>query len=443
MTSARRILRNPRDVAVLAATLGHAVVLSGVLTLAAAGAPPATWPVTALVIALGVNWGSNTFSHIHVHTPLFSGRRANRAFSLGLSVTLAIPQTWWKHRHLAHHRGRAPDRLPSRLRWVLANEIAAIVIVWAALALGAPTIVLGMILPGWALGLALCWLQGHFEHAAHAAGVDHHGSFYNCFWFHDGFHAAHHLAPGAHWSTLGPLAAGVAPVSGFPPVLRWLDNVARVTAGVRPAIIDALERHGSRFAFVRALLVATHRRAFALILARTPLPPLRRVCIVGGGLFPRTAIVLRELLPGARLTILDSDAAHLERARSFLVASPRMEFRCGRFPEDPGGSYDLVVVPLAFRGDRAALYARPPAPVVIVHEFFWRRGGGTVRATAMVSWWLAKRLNLLAAPAATPSHQRETAAKLAAASWLSTRNPPPGLLPRSSPTFVEAIGRRS
>jgi hypothetical protein len=443
VTSVRRIVRNPRDVAVLAATLGHAVVLAGVVALAAAGVARGTWPVAVALIAFGVNWGSNTFSHIHLHTPLFSGRRANRAFSLGLSVTLAIPQTWWKHRHLAHHRGRAPDGVPSRLRGPLANEITAILVLWAALAFGAPGIFLAVVLPGWALGLALCWLQGHFEHAHHAAGVDHHGAFYNRFWFHDGFHAAHHVAPGAHWSTLGPLAGGVAPVSAFPPVLRWLDSVAHAVASVRPAIIDALERHGLRFAFVRALLVATHRRAFAAILSRTPLPPVRRVCIVGGGLFPRTAIVLRELLPDSRLTILDSDAAHLECAQGFLVASPWIEFRCGRFPDDPGGPYDLVVVPLAFRGDRVALYAQPPAPVVIVHEFFWRRGGGAVRASAMVSWWLGKRVNLLVATAAGPSHKRDPAAKLAVASWLSTTNPPLGLLPGSSRTFVEAIGRRS
>ncbi len=437
------MLRNPRDAAVLAATLGHAVVLAGALTLAAAGAPLATWPVAAVLIALGVNWGSNTFSHIHLHTPLFRRRGANRAFSLGLSVTLAIPQTWWKHCHFAHHRGRAPDRLPSRLRWVLVREIAAIAAVWTVLAYAAPGIFLAVVVPGWALGLVLCWVQGHFEHADHAEGVDHHGAFYNRFWFHDGFHAAHHVVPGAHWSTLGPLAGGVPPVSGFPPVLRWLGSIARVTADIRPAVIDALERHGLRSAFVRAWLVATHRRAFAAILARTPLPPVRRVCIVGGGLFPRTAIVLRGLLPEAHLTILDGDATHLECAQGFLAARPRIEFRCGRFPDDPGGPYDLVVVPLAFRGDRAALYARPPAPVVIVHEFFWRRGGHSVRASAMVSWWLGKRVNLLVADAATSSHKQDTAAKLAAASWLSTTNPPPGLPPRSSRTFVAAIARRS
>jgi hypothetical protein len=54
--------------------------------------------------------------------------------------------------------------------------------------------------------------------------------------------------------------------------------------------------------------------------------------------------------------------------------------------------FDLVVVPLAYVGDRARLYRDPPAPFLLVHDWLWRPGGtrGTV-----VSVLLLKRLNLV------------------------------------------------
>jgi hypothetical protein len=52
---------------------------------------------------------------------------------------------------------------------------------------------------------------------------------------------------------------------------------------------------------------------------------------------------------------------------------------------------DLLVVPLAFTGDRAAIYRQPPAPVVLVHDWFWRRRGSGV----VVALTLLKRLNLV------------------------------------------------
>ena len=39
-------------------------------------------------------------------------------------------------------------------------------------------------------------------------------------------------------------------------------------------------------------------------------------------------------------------------------------------PDEP----DLVVIPLAFVGDReSVLYRAPPAPRVLVHDWIWRR----------------------------------------------------------------------
>jgi hypothetical protein len=125
------------------------------------------------------------------------------------------------------------------------------------------------------------------------------------------------------------------------------------------------------------------------------------VCIVGGGLFPRTALLLRHLLPDAHLTIVDAEAAHLRTAARLLerdgfVADPAavtlVHERYGDgwslFDDEP--SFDLLVVPLAFRGDRERLYRSPRAAHVLVHDWLWRRRGA---GGSVVSPWLLKRIN--------------------------------------------------
>ena len=54
---------------------------------------------------------------------------------------------------------------------------------------------------------------------------------------------------------------------------------------------------------------------------------------------------------------------------------------------------DLLVIPLSFDGDRAAIYARPPAPAVLVHDWIWHKRG----ASHLVSIALLKRINLVRA----------------------------------------------
>ena len=52
---------------------------------------------------------------------------------------------------------------------------------------------------------------------------------------------------------------------------------------------------------------------------------------------------------------------------------------------------DLTVIPLCLDGDRAAIYRRPPCPLVLVHDWIWRRRGVGVIVSAV----LLKRLNLV------------------------------------------------
>jgi hypothetical protein len=332
----------------------------------------AIWPV-APAIALGVWWNSNTVAHNFIHRPFFRSAPANRLFSAALSVLLGIPQTLWRDRHLAHHAG-----IEWRLRVSprLVAETALVVCLWAVLASLEPHFFLWVYLPGYLAGLGLCAAQGYWEHAA-GRPTSHYGSIYNFLCFNDGYHAEHHAAPAIHWTALPDLTEPGAAVSPWPPLMRWLD--------IRP--LEALERLVLRSPWLQRFVLRTHRRAFRTLLPQ--LQNIRSVTIVGGGLFPRTALLLRELLPAAQLTIVDSDPRNLETARRFLDGD--IEFRNERYVPGKARDCDLTVIPLCLYGERGAIYSRPSSPAVLVHDWIWQRRG----TGAVVSVALLKRLNLI------------------------------------------------
>ena len=108
---------------------------------------------------------------------------------------------------------------------------------------------------------------------------------------------------------------------------------------------------------------------------------------------PMSGMLLKNTSPltleGGSLTVIDGDADNIETARD--LAPEGVEFVHAWYkPADVAG-FDLVVFPLAFRGDRLAIYRQPPAPLVVVHDWLWRRRGASV----VVSWLLLKRLNLV------------------------------------------------
>jgi hypothetical protein len=348
-----------RDAILVALAALHGVIL-------------AVWPL-APVIALGVWWNANTIAHNFIHRPFFRSAGMNRVFSAALSVLLGIPQTLWRDRHLAHHAG-APWRW--RVSPRLGVETALVLGMWAALILLRPRFFVLAYLPGYLIGLGLCAMQGYWEHAA-GRPTSHYGRMYNFLCCNDGYHAEHHADPAIHWTRLPHRLAGSAPTSQWPPLLRWLE--------VRP--LEALECLVLRSAWLQRFVLDSHRRAFRNLLPR--LQTVRRATIVGGGLFPRTALILRELLPAAHLTIVDANPRHLETARRFLGGN--VEYRNERYPREGSPACDLTVIPLCLQGDRAAIYRHPPSSAVLVHDWIWRRRGcGTV-----VSAVLLKRLNLV------------------------------------------------
>jgi hypothetical protein len=329
------------------------------------------------LVALALWWNANTIAHNFIHRPFFRSRTLNTGYSIFLSAVQGIPQALWRHRHLAHHAGR---HRPFRWSVAFAVEIGVIGAVWAVALLIAPATFLGSYLPGYALGLVLCYLQGHFEHA-HGRTISHYGRIYNLCFFNDGYHVEHHLRPSDHWTQLPRHTVDGAERSAWPPVLRWVDDV-------RPRALELLERAVLRSPRLQHFVLAAHERAIRALLDRAPRPA--RVLIVGGGLFPRTAIILRRLVPDASLVVVEEKAAHIETARRFLddrVAFHHEIYDPRRSPTDA----DLVIVPLAYDGNRSALYADVPAPRLLVHDWLWHRKG---RGMA-VSWLLLKRVNLV------------------------------------------------
>src|SRR3989442_15304483 len=109
------------------------------------------------------------------------------------------------------------------------------------------------------------------------------------------------------WTRLpGHIIRG-ASTSHWPPVLRWIDAVN----------LEMLERLALRSSVIQKFLLTTHERALRKLLPR--LPRVRTVQIVGGGgMFPRTAILLQRLLPEAEITIIDANAESIRTAKSFI-----------------------------------------------------------------------------------------------------------------------------
>lgn len=361
------ILRHSRkDALFIGLTATHAVLL-----LCASALPVNPLPV----VALGVWWNSNTISHNFVHKAFFRARWLNEAFSLCLTTLLGIPQTIWRERHLAHHANRCWS-----FRWSgrLALEISLILGVSTTLGITAPQFFFTAYLPGYVIGLALCSIHGHYEHSR--GTISHHGRLYNWLFFNDGYHVEHHAAPGLHWSELPRTKAANAPTSRWPAVLRWIDTLQEAIS------LNSLERIVLRSRRLQGFVLRSHERALRELLSG--LAPIKSVTVVGGGLFPRTALILEKLLPHARIIVLDVSLESLERARPFL--GDRVELVHAAFDPIVHGSSDLVVIPLAFQGDREALY-QSASGRWLIHDWIWNVRG----RNAVVSPLLLKRINLL------------------------------------------------
>jgi hypothetical protein len=350
----------------------------------------------ALAFGVGILWCSNTISHNQLHTPLFRARWLNRALTLWITLLTGVPQTLWRARHLWHHAGepkRKQRALPARAK----TEIMLVAALWLlGFALDPRTFLLAY-LPGYALGMLLCRLQGDMEHALETdrhRGVSYYGALYNFFWFNDGYHAEHHRWPAEHWTRL-PDRRGqmIAPESAYPPVLRPLEELPARVNEASAALLSWLEGVALGSRAIQSFMLWTHRRAIRPLLSQLQTNPLD-VVIVGGGLFPRSLLILAELLPRARFTVVDRSLENVSRAvdqlkrRGFPLS--RVRFVIESFDPAAHGRAHLVVAPLAFVGQQTLL-ERVPSPL-LVHDWIWRSRHAT--ATRVVSLFLLKRVSL-------------------------------------------------
>lgn len=353
-----RLRHSKWDALLIALSLGHAAVL-----LLAPSIP---------VMAIGLWWNSNTISHNFIHLPFFRSRTMNRLYSIYLSLLLGIPQSLWRDRHLAHHQGQVKN---VRLTPPIFLEMGLVLVLWGLLLSLIPRFFLTVYLPGYLVGLGLCHLSGYFEHA-HGT-TSHYGLLYNLSLFNDGYHVEHHRRPGEHWTLLPGQVRPGTQTSRWPAVLRWIEVVN----------LELLERLVLHSKALQRFVLKRHESAFRALLPK--LPEVRRAKIVGGGVFPRTALILQRLLPGLEITIIDASSKNLETSKAFLNGS--VEFVHEIYAPTHQDDADLVVIPLSFVGDRGAVYKNPPARAALVHDWIWARRAEGVP----VSLLLLKRLNLV------------------------------------------------
>jgi len=350
------------EVLLLWLALGHCILL-------------VAFPVLP-VIALGLWWNANTVSHNFIHRPFFRHAMLNRLFGLYLTLLLGFPQSVWRDRHLAHHADR---RWGLRINLDIAIELTLVCALWLWMLLIHPAFFVAVYLPGYFIGLAFCFLQGYYEHARGA--TSHYGKVYNLLFLNDGYHVEHHRCSTTPWTQLPDRRVQNAASSRWPAVLRWLDAINLVT----------LEKLALRSKMLQRFLIITHSRAFRQLLPMVG--KVNSVGIVGGGIFPRTALILQELLPEAKLVVIDADINSIRLAQTFPELN--VEFIHGWYDPLRHSGFDLVIIPLSLVGDRNAFYGRSVGPAVIVHEWIWNRH----HTSAIVSIFLLKRLNLLGAQA--------------------------------------------
>ena len=125
---------------------------------------------------------------------------------------------------------------------------------WGFLLAVQPYFFLTAYLPGYLVGLTLCYLHGHFEHAR--GTTSHYGLLYNLLFFNDGYHVEHHTRPAEHWTRLPKRRPAEATGSRWPAVLRWLEHFN----------LDGMERLVLRSQPLQRFVLRKHERAFRALL---------------------------------------------------------------------------------------------------------------------------------------------------------------------------------
>lgn len=221
-------------------------------------------------------------SHNFVHTPWFKSDLLNRIYMALNSLNIGLPQIYYRHEHLIHHRyvndrpgadgqtqdptslfaygknGQPEPLIPYCLlgpfRSNLLDSFRAIKRKGEAAQLYVEllTCVIGcavyltlswqyflfLFIPIFYAGWVLEHLENYYEHFGgipenrFANSTSYYGRLYNFLFCNEGYHQEHHLRPGVHWSnrsqTHRELQAELDKadriILRFPPLLGWLDH---------------------------------------------------------------------------------------------------------------------------------------------------------------------------------------------------------------------------
>jgi fatty acid desaturase len=220
--------------------------------------------VIYIPVAVAVSYATCAINHNHLHVPVFRARWANGMFACVITLITGHPASSVGHSHKSNHhllagaagdwigpqvagqtrgvwrlvrfalaaplelrRGaRAPGAPPRsrRLRTQTRIEQAVLLAAIASCAYLAPAALGCLLAPTWLCALAMFVVVNLLQHdgCAPASPLDHSRNFHskttNWLFFNSGYHTAHHLHPGVHWSEL--------------PALHRAEVAGRITPGL-------------------------------------------------------------------------------------------------------------------------------------------------------------------------------------------------------------------
>ncbi|UBF25184.1 fatty acid desaturase [Kovacikia minuta CCNUW1] len=221
-------------------------------------------------------------SHNFVHTPWFKLDSLNRFYLAINSINIGLPQAYYRHEHLVHHRfvNDRPDQygqvqdptsifangkngqpenvisycflglfradLLESFRKIgqtgeapqLYLELAACFLALIGYLILSWQYFLFLFLPTFYLGWVLEHLENYYEHFGgvpenkYANSTSYYASLYNVLFCNEGYHQEHHLRPGVHWTKRHQLRREFRKdfnkvdrvILRFPPALGFLDH---------------------------------------------------------------------------------------------------------------------------------------------------------------------------------------------------------------------------
>jgi fatty acid desaturase len=214
------------------------------------------------IVAFVMIGDTNYLLHLHIHRPFSGSRVLNLVFDLAMSAVTAMTASNWRIQHLyGHHRGvgrpyRGDTRIregysparalscsvmsmwetfyspiaesfrkgvlddvraPISYRWAFCEQML-LVLLLAALTVAQPRLVLIYLLPWYLLTHFITRYVDYLNHYGCDEGSDNPyvrannslSRWFNLTTHNFGYHTAHHIRPGAHWTELPAIHAGIA-----------------------------------------------------------------------------------------------------------------------------------------------------------------------------------------------------------------------------------------